>query len=570
MEAGDLHHVASHVLIDSRPPGFAHERTRAVAADERALVGLAALVLDVGAVAAQQDLVRTVMRGGGRQAGEGYTPWALRMLMVAAAEPTGAVLDPCAGTGSLLIEAAEAAGRAGRPVTLTAADINPDAVAILQARLGGIPGSRVERGDVLGDDPFRNREFDRVLVDPPLGRRVSATGERLRASIRSSDDFAWLEYALDHLAPGGTGVVITTAAVLTRPGPDEQSRRALLRTGDVRAIVTLPGLAGATSVPIALWILRGLDRTNRDLPLVLVDATDLTSREWTENRDLHTGMVVKALQEAESGLATADGPIRAVAVDPYEARSRDANLNPAYWIVRSRRPDADKAEQALTAALAALTMAVGRVSSEFAIPLEVIRTVPPTFELLERLADDRRVIIHRGSRIENAAGVDGVVTPLHVLAGDLGPGVEGNGAPNTTPITRPGAVIFLPEGAETRAIVDDAGGHHLQAPLVAIEIDAEEEGLTSVIVASWLNSAETRSLATGSTLQRISLRHVTLPVFEPEVARLLTASILSVQREVDSAQGLLDAASALQSDVLQSLTAGVVAATITGERPDSK
>ena len=177
------------------------------------------------------------------------------------------------------------------------------------------------------------------------------------------------------------------------------------------------------------------------------------------------------------------------------------------------------------------------------------------------------MIVHRGTRIENPEDILGVVGARHVLAGDLGPAADLNTNPITTPMTRPNDVIFLPEGAETGAVVDETGGHLLEAPLVAIEIDSHEEGLTPVLVAAWLNSEETRSLATGSTLQRISLRHVTLPVFEPETAHLLTESVLAVQRDVASAQRLFDAASALRSQVLRGLTAGVVATAPAAQEP---
>jgi 23S rRNA G2445 N2-methylase RlmL len=106
-----------------------------------------------------------------------------------AGTPSGTVLDPCCGAGTILAEAV-AAGWAARGL-----DIDPEAVA---AARRNAPSADVERGDAR-DLPMEDSTMDAVVSNLPFGRRYEV-----------ADDFA--AAALSELArvtrPGGRVVLL--------------------------------------------------------------------------------------------------------------------------------------------------------------------------------------------------------------------------------------------------------------------------------------------------------------------------------------------------------------------------
>ena len=91
-----------------------------------------------------------------------------------------------------------------------------------------------------------------------------------------SADMAWLQLAVEALAPEGRAYVLLPASTMFRSGRDEEIRKSMLEAGIVEAVVHLPGrLRRNTSIPLAMWCLRSEGAHKPDGDVLLVDASKL-------------------------------------------------------------------------------------------------------------------------------------------------------------------------------------------------------------------------------------------------------------------------------------------------------
>jgi type I restriction-modification system DNA methylase subunit len=212
------------------------------------------------------------------------TPNDLTYLMVRlGAARTGTVFDPAAGEGGLLLMAALAEDRdQAQPMNLVGFELNAEVLNVSRAQffLYG------EQASLKNVDSFRvPREqlpsADLVLLDPPLG--ASNWGD---ADIYLDDrwsygvpppksaDLAWIQLAVQSLAPGGRAVVVTSPSATSGGGREAAIRSALLDAGCIVGVVLLPPrMRPNTSIPLALWILRAPGSTSNTV--LLIDANSL-------------------------------------------------------------------------------------------------------------------------------------------------------------------------------------------------------------------------------------------------------------------------------------------------------
>jgi tRNA (guanine6-N2)-methyltransferase len=117
-------------------------------------------------------------------AGTLHPPLAAAMVGLAGAAPGDTVLDPCCGAGTLLVEQHHAVPG----LRLLGMDCDGTSLRSATANAAGVP-VRLVRADA-GRLPVADRSVDRILVNPPWGRRVPARGllagrpERLWAEAR--------------------------------------------------------------------------------------------------------------------------------------------------------------------------------------------------------------------------------------------------------------------------------------------------------------------------------------------------------------------------------------------------
>ncbi|SNT42608.1 N-6 DNA Methylase [Streptosporangium subroseum] len=188
------------------------------------------------------------------------------------------VLDPACGIGTLLV-AAKAEHLLGQEINAAAARLT--AVRLLLHGRKAL----IATHDSLRRDAFAGEQADAVICNPPFGDRTWGYEElssdpRWEYGLppRGESELAWVQHCLAHVKPGGhVAIVMPSAAAGRRSG--RRIRSNLLRSGVLRAIVTLPaGAAPASSMAPNLWLLRRpLPDERSSSHVLMVDATsDLT------------------------------------------------------------------------------------------------------------------------------------------------------------------------------------------------------------------------------------------------------------------------------------------------------
>ncbi|MEH0416897.1 N-6 DNA methylase [Streptomyces sp. B21-083] len=197
------------------------------------------------------------------------------------------LLDPACGTGHLAAAAVQEYGVPGLEVL--ACERDPALAALTAGRLDFLADdrdirTRVATADALRDDPFAGAKADIALCNPPFNERdwgyeELATDQRWTHGLppRTEPELAWVQHLFSHLKPGGAAVVVLPPAVASRKA-GRRIRGSLLRTGALRAVVSLPpGSAQPHSVSLQLWILRAAQDGPAAAPpsqhALLVDAT---------------------------------------------------------------------------------------------------------------------------------------------------------------------------------------------------------------------------------------------------------------------------------------------------------
>lgn len=264
--------------------------------------------------------------------------WLARSMLAFARGNPEVVLDPAAGIGTVLLEAAERF----HPRMVFARDLEVDALLVLwmRFRLRGLP-VHIERADALKpafDDPSDLRA-DLVLLDLPFAdvynRRPASTGSSPASTL--GPDQQWVRAATSRLSHHGVAVVHMLAA----SGGDTRgvaSRTDMVLSGALQAVVALPsGMVSGVDHRLLteLWILSPTTRaaapTVRMIDASLVDLDLLPA----------------ALAELVSDHPIAEqGEVRWADVDRFEILRNSAILTPSRWIGSRYSAEAAQADLA--------------------------------------------------------------------------------------------------------------------------------------------------------------------------------------------------------------------------------
>src|SRR5690606_9560530 len=165
---------------------------------------------------------------------------------------------------------------------------------------------------------------DDLSLDPRWKYGVPARGE---------SELAWVQHALAHLRPGGTGVLLLPPAVASR-GSGRRIRGELLRQGALRAVIGLPaGAAPPRHLGLHLWVLRGPDGSGA-ADVLFIDATTRDSAvdhagEWKELSEAITESW-RAFDRGDiESAATADV---AAVVRVMDVLDEDVDLTPGRYV----------------------------------------------------------------------------------------------------------------------------------------------------------------------------------------------------------------------------------------------
>jgi hypothetical protein len=319
---------------------------------DRVSDGTLKTVLQAAAVPSHDQVPAVALKlikrmAAGARSGVGWTPQPLVKLMLGVVSGHPRIIwDPAAGTGNLLVQAGEVFSEA----KLFGDEINVTAAALAQCRLylTGRDG-RVRARDSFEPQTSLDR-FDAVIVDPPLGLRLSSRQvDALKARVpglpltSTSGDLAWVALAASAVKEGGTGVVITTQDALSRRGRDARLRDLLLERGCVEAVITLPRtsprgpqLRSDTQVPLALWVVHAALAQNAEGMRPLLIDGDEVCRGISDTDDVvsHLETVFREARTDQRSL-----PRECVAPTTLQVRAKEANMLPRFWLVYAHTPE---------------------------------------------------------------------------------------------------------------------------------------------------------------------------------------------------------------------------------------
>ncbi|MFG3604352.1 HsdM family class I SAM-dependent methyltransferase [Micromonospora chersina] len=269
-------------LIRTAVPEFESLLTDAPDQDSVAIVRLAAEAAEPDGGAAVFDfLCERYLEVHSRR--HTVTPAWVANLMIALTGPAGGrLLDAACGIGTLLL-----AGHAAGTTQLYGQEINLTAARLAVARLllqGDRP--RLVVGDSLRADAFAGELFDAVVCNPPFAERswghddlTSDPRWTYGMPPRGESELAWVQHCLAHVRPGGHVAILMPAAAASRRA-GRRLRANLLRSGALRAVISLPGWGTTAPGGPDLWMLRRPDGTDH-AHVLLLDAT--TDRDRIED-----------------------------------------------------------------------------------------------------------------------------------------------------------------------------------------------------------------------------------------------------------------------------------------------
>ncbi|WP_187994162.1 N-6 DNA methylase [Schaalia sp. JY-X159] len=503
-------------------------------------------------------ILERTSRSLGKAAGEnGFVGSRTSTLLASLVSDTkgGTLYDPACGIGVALLEALD---MGSHPARVVGNDINSAAVEIARGRatLRGVD-LELSVADVLKADPDPDLRADVIIAEPPFGLRVdretTMVDPRLRFGIppRSSGDSFWLQHVAAHLAPGGIGYVLTSPGVLFRGGAEAVIRRNLLLGGWVRAVVALPEkMLPQTSIAPVLWVIGDPETSSRS-EVLLIDASKV---EAPEND------VVKWLTDEAS---LVDVPHALVSID--ELASDNSDLTPARWVlpedVDSARlvTDFDLARTQLLQVSTDLPSTVQQMEPPLIVGESQVLTVA---ELIEARAIE--VAAARPSRQGEPDFDDRRVDASAVRTQNLVPVAGLQTADGRDVLTQPGDVL-LTTVDRVRAVVDHEGGHFPVGSVSRIRV-LDQTKLDPYYLADVLTGEWNLRFAAGTTIQRVPIREIEIPVPPLEGQRAIHNSISKAREARQLAELASEAAGSLTAVILNAVRHGVSLTSTTPER----
>lgn len=213
-------------------------------------------------------------------------------------------LDVCSGTGGLTVAAwrknpdavyytEELSGRAFPILLFNLALRNVTGFAINKDVLTSkfIKGFKLTKGDsyseleeIAKEPEFP--EFDAVIMNPPYSLRHEWDTKKIDARFEGygypptkASDYAFVLDGLYHMSEGGTLAAVLPHGVLFRGNTEEVIRTALVKNGNMNAVIGLPDkLFLNTQIPVCVLVLR---RESKDV--FFIDA----SKEFEKNAKLN-------------------------------------------------------------------------------------------------------------------------------------------------------------------------------------------------------------------------------------------------------------------------------------------
>ena len=291
------------------------------------------------------------------------------------------VLDPACGSAVALMAAAD---RFGARIRLAGQDIDEKAARIAAFNLSenshGAP-YEVHAGDSFTDSQLGAYlgKAAAVVCEPPFDRpdwpaAMLTTDRRWEFGIPAPRDgeLAWLQHSYAHLRPYGVAVAAVSQRACVQPS-GEHIRAALVRTGVLRAVITLPkGMGSLPGTDVCLWVLRRPGGAPDRAPVRMIDLSGLGG---PADVPLEFGAWQQLLDDGDPAVSRA--------VERLELLDDGACLLPSRYLAGRGQASAAELVQ-VTGRLTEIYAAVGRGLPLFAAPKTTNRRTFVTLAELER------------------------------------------------------------------------------------------------------------------------------------------------------------------------------------------
>ncbi len=213
--------------------------------------------------------------------------------------------DPAAGSGSLLIRAADEAPvdeQGNSIVTIFGQEKYPDTAGLAKMNLilHNKGTGEIARGNTLSSPAFLDEQrelmkFDFIVMNPPFSDKSWTDGIKVSDDKykrfdgygippEKNGDFTWFLHVLKSLNSNGKAGIVMPHGVLFRGNSEETIRVKLLKKRYIKGIVSLPpNLFYGTGIPACIVI---IDKENADTRegIFLIDASRGFKKDGNKNR----------------------------------------------------------------------------------------------------------------------------------------------------------------------------------------------------------------------------------------------------------------------------------------------
>ncbi len=305
---------------------------------------------------AYEYLIGQFAAGGGKKAGEFYTPQLIstilsRIVILDSQDPSAGprkkmdkVLDFTCGSGSLLLNVRKRSKDNGGTINkIYGQEKNGTTynLARMNMLLHGVKDTefQIHRGDTLTNDwdnfnelnPGKKLEFDGIVANPPFSLRwepTEAMGTDFRfkdygLAPKSAADYAFLLHGFHFLAKEGTMAIILPHGVLFRGGAEERIRTKLLKDGNIDTVIGLPAnLFYSTGIPVCILILKKCKKPD---DVLFINASEQYQKGKRQNVLLEEHL--EKIIATYTHRTTEDKYSRAVPMSEIEANEYNLNIS---------------------------------------------------------------------------------------------------------------------------------------------------------------------------------------------------------------------------------------------------
>ena len=246
----------------------------------------------------------------GKSKGQFYTPAEVsriiaRLIGIQNIKDKATIYDPAAGSGSLLIRAADEApvdSNGDSMVSIYGQEIDNATAGLAKMNfiLHQKGTGEIAKGNTLSDPKYKDsfgqlRRFDFVVMNPPFSDKSWSDGLIPDSDIyhrfdgfgtppRKNGDYAWLLHVIKSLDTNGKAGIVMPHGILFRGNAEESIRRKLLETRYIKGVVSLPqNLFYGTGIPACLVFIDKENAESRE-NIFFVDASDGFKKDGNKNR----------------------------------------------------------------------------------------------------------------------------------------------------------------------------------------------------------------------------------------------------------------------------------------------